>query len=94
MAKFQSINNSLNKILSQYHLESAYHEKLIIESWQTCVDKKIAAIAEPVSYKSGTLILKAQSTMWKEELNKNYDHLLKMICKSFEQVSIEEIKFV
>jgi predicted nucleic acid-binding Zn ribbon protein len=94
MAKFQSINTSLNKILNQFNLETAYQEKLILNSWQDLVDKKIAAVTEPVSFENGILILHAQSMMWRDELVKNKSQLIDMVNKSFEQVNIKEIQFV
>lgn len=94
MAKFQSINTSLNKILNQFHLESAYQEKLIMNSWKELVDKKIAAVTEPVRFENGTLVLHAQSMMWKKELINNKDRLLEMINKSFDQITIKKIQFV
>lgn len=94
MAKFKSINNSLNNILNEFHLESAYQERLIISSWREKVDGRIAAVTEPVSFENGSLALRANSLMWKEELNNNMDRLLDMVNKSFDQITIKEIQFV
>jgi predicted nucleic acid-binding Zn ribbon protein len=70
------------------------YQKEKFSFWEEVVGEKIAGVAVPVKNKKGVLIVKVRDAVWKFELTRRKEEILKMINGHFKKSLVKDIVFI
>lgn len=62
--------------------------------WEAVMGKKIAKVAVPVKNKKGVLFVKVQDSIWRFELARNKDEIIKKLNDHLKKNSVKDLVFI
>jgi hypothetical protein len=82
------------KVLTDYRVEGRRGEVEIVKVWNSLVDPNIAAHAQPVGLRNGTLFVNVDSSVWLSEIVRyRRKEILERLQHSFGAEVIKKISF-
>ena len=89
----QHIQVAIRNFLKKSGLNSGVEQQKALKLWSEIVGNKISKNTEPVSVKSGTLVIKTSNPVWKQELQIQKTEIIKKLNKKLKRNIIKEIRF-
>jgi predicted nucleic acid-binding Zn ribbon protein len=62
--------------------------------WEAVLGKKISEVAVPVKNKRGILFVKVQDSIWRFELARNKDEIIKKLNEHLKKNSVKDLVFI
>ena len=90
----QKLNSAIKNFLQKNGLEKGVNQNKSIELWPDIVGEKISKNTEPQPVESGTLIIKAKNSAWRQELIFKQSEILESINKKLGKNTIKAIRFI
>ena len=88
------INTVLASFLKKTRLSHGVNQQKAIEVWSETVGNKIAEKTEAVSVERGVLIIRADSSVWSQELQLKKKEILLKINKKVGKKTITDLRFI
>ncbi len=85
-----SLNSEVSSLLKG--LKNERKEKFAF--WDNTMGKKISKVAVPVKNKKGVLFVKVEDSIWRFELARNKDEIIKKLNDHFQKNTIKDIVFI
>lgn len=91
---FKDIQVILDKLLTNYNLETPVKRQILFDNWVNIVGKNLAEKCSPINIENKTLFLKAKNSVWRNELKLREKDLIKIIHDKSGIKFIMNIKFL
>ena len=88
------INTALKSLIEKTGFKKQLEQQRVLEMWSQMVGDTIAKNTEAVSVSHGTLIIKAKSAAWRQELQLQKREILKNLNTGSTTKPIKDIRFV
>ena len=88
------INTALKSVIEKTGLKKQLEQQRVLEMWGQIVGDAIAKNTEAVSVNQGTLVIKAKSAAWRQELQLKKREILKNVNTGSSNKLIKDIRFV
>ena len=75
-------------------IEKALKQESAVFLWKEVVGRKVAKAAKAEKVDKGTLIVKTDSSVWRQELQMQKEQLIEKINKKIGSEAIKEIRFI
>ena len=90
----QKLNSAIKNFLEKNGLEKGVNQNKSIELWPDIVGEKISKNTKAQAVESGTLIIKAKNSAWRQELIFKQSEILESINKKLGKNTIKAIRFI
>ena len=90
----QKLNSAIKNFLQKNGLEKGVNQNKSIELWPDIVGEKISKNTKAQAVESGTLIIKAKNSAWRQELIFKQSEILESINKKLGKNTIKAIRFI
>ena len=88
------INTALKSLIEKAGFKKQLEQQRVLEMWGQVVGDAIAKNTEAVSVSQGTLVIKAKSAAWRQELQLQKREILKNVNTGSANKLIKDIRFV
>ena len=88
------INTALKSLIEKTGLKKRLEQQRVLEMWGQIVGGAIAKNTEAVSVNQGTLVIKAKSAAWRQELQLQKKEILENLNTGSANKLIKDIRFV
>ena len=88
------INTALKSLIEKTGLKKQLEQQRVLEMWGQTVGDAIAKNTEAVSVNQGTLVIKAKSAAWRQELQLQKKEILENVNTGSANKLIKDIRFV
>ena len=88
------INTALKSLIEKAGFKKQLEQQRVLEMWGQIVGDAIAKNTEAVSVNQGTLVIKAKSAAWRQELQLQKREILKNVNTGSVNKLIKDIRFV
>ena len=88
------INTALKSLIEKTGLKKQLEQQRVLEMWGQIVGGAIAKNTEAVSVSQGTLVIKAKSAAWRQELQLQKKEILENVNTGSANKLIKDIRFV
>lgn len=88
------INTALKSLIEKAGFKKQLEQQKVLEMWGQIVGDAIAKNTEAVSVSQGTLVIKAKSAAWRQELQLQKREILESINTGSASKLIKDIRFV
>ena len=88
------INTALKSLIEKTGLKKQLEQQRVLEMWGKIVGDAIAKNTEAVSVNQGTLVIKAKSAAWRQELQLQKKEILENLNTGSANKLIKDIRFV
>ena len=88
------INTALKSLIEKTGIKKQLEQQRVLDMWGQIVGDAIAKNTEAVSVNQGTLIIKAKSAAWRQELQLQKREILKNVNTGSANKLIKDIRFV
>ena len=88
------INTALKSLIEKTGLKKRLEQQRVLEMWGQIVGDAIAKNTEAVSVNQGTLVIKAKSAAWRQELQLQKKEILENVNTGSANKLIKDIRFV
>ena len=88
------INTALKSLIEKTGLKKQLEQQRVLEMWGKIVGDAIAKNTEAVSVNQGTLVIKAKSAAWRQELQLQKKEILENVNTGSANKLIKDIRFV
>ncbi len=75
-------------------IKSALDQEAAVIFWDTVVGRKIGSIAKAEKVESGTLFVRVETSVWRQELHMQKKELINKINEKIGTKAIKEIRFI
>ena len=90
----QHIAGAIKNFLRKTGLEKAVAQQNALEMWSTVVGKNVAKNTSAESIEHGTMLVRASTSAWRQELQFQKKEIINSINKKLRQKIIKDIKFI
>ncbi len=94
MNDMKNLSESLEKVLKDYDLETAFKQSKVFELWEEVVGTRIAQNSMPVRMERGKLIVQVQSPTWRNEIQYYREAIKREMNKRLKEEIIKKIVFI
>ena len=88
------INTALKSLIQKAGFKKQLEQQRVLEMWGQIVGDAIAKNTEAVSVNQGTLVIKAKSAAWRQELQLQKREILKNVNTGSANKLIKDIRFI
>ena len=88
------INTALKSLIEKTGLKKQLEQQRVLDMWGQIVGDAIAKNTESVSVNQGTLVIKAKSAAWRQELQLQKKEILENVNTGSANKLIKDIRFV
>ena len=75
-------------------IKSALNQESAVILWGTVVGKTISSVTKAERVESGTLIVRVETSVWRQELHMQKSEIIKKINKKIGTIAIRDIRFI
>jgi len=91
---YVTLSTALNKALSTPKIKHGLNAVEIAREWEALVGAKVSAHVQPVSLNKGTLTLKTDSSVWRQQIIFMESELLDRISTRFDHLQVRDIRVI
>jgi predicted nucleic acid-binding Zn ribbon protein len=93
MAKVKKLSQELDRIFKDAELKNYMYKGMVLSVWTQAVGQRIAEMTQPQMFNNGTLYVKVQSAVWRNELSMMRNVIKEKINELLEQKIVVSIVF-
>lgn len=90
----QHIGGPLKKFLKSSGLEKGVAQQSAIDFWSEAVGESVAKNTEPLYVEHGTMTVKTETPVWRQELQFQKTQIIETLNKKFNKKIIKDIRFI
>ena len=90
----QHIGGPIKKFLRSAGLEKGIAQQNAMDIWPGVVGKNVSKNTEPVSVEHGTMIVKTETSAWRQELQFQKKQIIETLNKKLNKKVIKDIRFI
>ena len=90
----EHLKKAIKIAINKAGIESALKQESAVFLWKEVVGRKVAKAAKAEKVDRGTLIVKTDSSVWRQELQMQKEQLIEKINKKIGSEAIKEIRFI
>ena len=89
----KTLKLAINNLLTDLGIENKINENLAINFWSDVVGKKIAAVSKAEKIENNILIIKVNSSVWRNELLYHKNDIIERLNKKVGKKIVKDIRF-
>mgnify|MGYP001338407804 CR=1 FL=1 len=90
----EHLKKAIKTAINKAGIENALKQESAVFLWKEVVGRKVAKAAKAEKVDRGTLIVKTDSAVWRQELQMQKEQLIEKINKKIGSEAIKEIRFI
>ena len=90
----EHLKKAIKIAINKAGIENALKQESAVFLWKEVVGRKVSKAAKAVKVDRGTLIVKTDSSVWRQELQMQKEQLIEKINKKIGSGAIKEIRFI
>ena len=90
----EHLKKAIKIAINKAGIENALKQESAVFLWKEVVGRKVAKAAKAEKVDKGTLIVKTDSSVWRQELQMQKEQLIEKINKKIGSEAIREIRFI
>ena len=90
----EHLKKAIKIAINKAGIESALKQESAVFLWKEVVGRKVSKAAKAEKVDKGTLIVKTDSSVWRQELQMQKEQLIEKINKKIGSEAIKEIRFI
>ena len=90
----EHLKKAIKTAINKAGIENALKQESAVFLWKEVVGRKVAKAAKAEKVDRGTLIVKTDSSVWRQELQMQKEQLIEKINKKIGSAAIKEIRFI
>ena len=88
------IKQAIEQATDVVGIKPALDQETAVIHWNTVVGKAVSAVTKAEKVESGTLIVRVDTSVWRQELHMQKEEILKKINKKIGTKAIRKIRFI
>ena len=93
MARAEPISNVFSRLFRELGIDKAIEQNQAVVQWSDIVGERIAQVSEAVKIEKGTLFIRVDSPVWRNELSFMKENLIENMNKALKKNIVKDIKF-
>ena len=90
----EHLKKAIKTAINKAGIENALKQESAVFLWKEVVGRKVSKAAKAEKVDRGTLIVKTDSAVWRQELQMQKEQLIEKINKKIGSEAIKEIRFI
>ena len=90
----EQLKEVLKEAISKSGFKKALDQESAVSLWGEVVGKNISKATKAMEVEKGTLVVKTQSAVWRQELHMQKKKIINKINKKIGSIAIKEIRFI
>jgi len=90
----QTLKKIIRNVVKESGIDSALKQESAVFLWEEIVGKTVSAVTEAKKVENGVLLIKTQSSTWRQELYLQKKQIINKINKKIGSNAIKEIRFI
>ena len=90
----EHLKKAIKTAINKAGIENALKQESAVFLWKEVVGRKVSKVAKAEKVDKGTLIVKTDSSVWRQELQMQKEQLIEKINKKIGSEAIKEIRFI
>tara|TARA_B100002052_G_scaffold233180_1_gene216197 strand:+ start:2037 stop:2312 length:276 start_codon:yes stop_codon:yes gene_type:complete len=88
------IKQAIEQATDVVGIKPALDQEAAVIHWNTVVGKAVSAVTKAEKVESGTLVVRVDTPVWRQELHMQKEEILKKINKKIGTKAIRKIRFI
>ena len=88
------LKKAIEKAIDVAGIKSALDQEAAVTLWGVVVGEVVATVTCPEKVESGTLFVKVETSVWRQELHMQKEKIIKKINKKIGTKAIRDIRFI
>ena len=84
----------INEVVENAGIKSAINQEAAIILWEEAVGEVVSSVTKAERVESGTLTVKVETAVWRQELHMQKEEVINKINKKIGTKAIREIRFI
>tara|TARA_B100000287_G_scaffold309711_1_gene292977 strand:- start:50 stop:325 length:276 start_codon:yes stop_codon:yes gene_type:complete len=84
----------IEKAIEGAGIKSALNQESAVILWDAVVGKTVSSVTKAERVESGTLIVRVETSVWRQELHMQKNEITKKINKKIGTTAIKDIRFI
>tara|TARA_Y100001970_G_C14093409_1_gene781278 strand:+ start:623 stop:898 length:276 start_codon:yes stop_codon:yes gene_type:complete len=84
----------INEVVEDAGIRSAINQEAAIILWEEAVGEVVSSVTKAERVESGTLTVKVETAVWRQELHMQKEEVINKINKKIGTKAIREIRFI
>jgi predicted nucleic acid-binding Zn ribbon protein len=93
MTRVKSIGSVFSELFKELGIDKAIEQNKAVVDWAEIVGERIAEVSQAEKIEKGTLIVKVESPVWRNELSFMKQNLIEDLNKKLKKNIVKDIKF-
>tara|TARA_B100001250_G_scaffold346699_1_gene316646 strand:- start:302 stop:577 length:276 start_codon:yes stop_codon:yes gene_type:complete len=90
----QILKKAIKNVVRESGIDKALKQESAVFLWEEVVGKTVSAVTEAKKVENGVLLIKTQSSTWRQELYLQKKQIINKINKKIGSNAIKEIRFI
>ena len=90
----QTLKKAIKKVVRESGIDKALKQERAVFLWEEVVGKTVSAVTEAKKVENGVLLIKTQSSTWRQELYLQKKQIINKINTKIGSNAIKEIRFI
>ena len=84
----------INEVVENAGIKSAINQEAAIILWEEAVGEVVSSVTKAERVESGTLTVKVETAVWRQELHMQKEEVINKINKKIGTTAIRDIRFI
>jgi len=88
------VKKALEEVIDNAGIRSALNQEAAMGLWDEVVGEKVAVVTKADRVESGTMVVKVETSVWRQELHMQKEEIINKLNKKIGTSVIREIRFI
>ena len=88
------LKKAIEKAINDVGIKSALNQETAVVFWGAVVGKAVSSVTKAERVESGTLVVRVESSVWRQELHMQRKEIINKLNKKIGTKAIREIRFI
>ncbi len=88
------LKKAIEKAINDAGIKSALNQETAVVFWGAVVGKAVSSVTKAERVESGTLVVRVESSVWRQELHMQRKEIINKLNKKIGTKAIREIRFI
>ena len=90
----KELKKAIEEAIESAGIKSALHQESAVTLWGAVVGRAVSSVTKAERVNSGTLVVKVETSVWRQELHMQKREIIKKLNKKIGTNAIKEIRFI
>ena len=90
----KQLKKAIEEAISGAGIKTALDQEAAVTFWNNIVGETVSSVTEAERVESGTLVVRVETSVWRQELQMQKKEIIKKINKKIGTKAIREIRFI